>query len=316
MKKVFLLVLIGFVLILNSVNAQDLVGYWTFDEGFGSTATDSSGYGNDGTLYGGLDSTGWTAGCHSGYCLEFDGQDDYVRINNFGDFSNGFTIIFWFKMSERVNMQRPISSIFFSTCYVSDLAPYSMPCYIGDGISFPSSQSTSGWSYDTWTHFTMTYDTATGDWIIYRNGNPVGTSSSSVVMDMTNYFCIGANCWATGSEGNFNGTIDEVKIYNRALTAEEINVSYSTGSLVKKTFPEEKTDTISYSKFEVMKNLSYDELKKTIGENYKISIKIDGETYGGQVNQSANAVCHETPSIIQYKNGTIKKIIPKLCIWK
>jgi len=65
-----------------------------------------------------------------------------------------------------------------------------------------------------------------------------------------------------------------------------------------------------------MRNLSYDELKRTIGENYKLSVKIDGETYGGAVNQSANAVCYENPSIIQYKNGTVKKIIPKLCAWK
>jgi len=86
--------------------------------------------------------------------------------------------------------------------------------------------------------------------------------------------------------------------------------------LTIKTFPEEKIEAISYNKFDTMQNLSYDELKKTIGESYKLSVKIDGETYGGWVNQSADAVCYENPSIIQYKNGTVKKIIPKLCIWK
>lgn len=83
-----------------------------------------------------------------------------------------------------------------------------------------------------------------------------------------------------------------------------------------KTFPEEKIGAISYNKFDIMRNLSYEELKKTIGEGYKLSVKIDEEVYGGQVNQSANAVCYENPSVIQYRNGTVKKIIPKLCIWK
>jgi hypothetical protein len=82
-----------------------------------------------------------------------------------------------------------------------------------------------------------------------------------------------------------------------------------------KKFPEERKNAISYSKFETLKNLGYEELKKTVGE-YKLSIQIDGETYGGQVSQSANAVCYRSPMLIQYKNGTVKSIIPKLCIWK
>jgi hypothetical protein len=87
-------------------------------------------------------------------------------------------------------------------------------------------------------------------------------------------------------------------------------------TLTAKTFPEEHIEAISYNKFDKMKNLSYDELKKTIGEDYKLSLQIDGETYGGLVNQSSNSICQQNPSIIQYKNGTIKKITPKLCVWK
>ena len=85
--------------------------------------------------------------------------------------------------------------------------------------------------------------------------------------------------------------------------------------LTVKKFPEEKTDAISYSKFEVMKNLRYDELKRTIGD-YKMSVQIDEESYGGFVNQSANALCYQSATLIQYNNGTVKKIIPNLCIWK
>ena len=54
------------------------VGYWTFDEGLGTTAYDESGQGNDGTIAG----AAWQdeSMCVSGKCLYFDGTDDYVNI--------------------------------------------------------------------------------------------------------------------------------------------------------------------------------------------------------------------------------------------
>src|SRR3989344_3676813 len=55
-----------------------LVGYWTFDEGTGATASDSSGNNNTGTLTNGPT---WTTG-KIGQALSFDGVDDYVNISN------------------------------------------------------------------------------------------------------------------------------------------------------------------------------------------------------------------------------------------
>ena len=51
------------------------VGYWHFDEGSGTIAYDSSGQGNNGTIYGAT----WTSGKVGG-ALEFDGKDDYVEV--------------------------------------------------------------------------------------------------------------------------------------------------------------------------------------------------------------------------------------------
>jgi len=52
-----------------------LVGYWSCNEGSGSTVSDGSGNGNDGTISG----AGWTSGL-SGYCLDYDGINDYVSV--------------------------------------------------------------------------------------------------------------------------------------------------------------------------------------------------------------------------------------------
>jgi len=56
---------------------QGLVGYWNFDQGSGTTASDSSGYNNHGTIYG----ASWTSGKVGG-ALSFDGLDDYVDCGN------------------------------------------------------------------------------------------------------------------------------------------------------------------------------------------------------------------------------------------
>jgi hypothetical protein len=71
----------------------------------------------------------------------------------------------------------------------------------------------------------------------------------------------------------FKGIIDEVRIWNRILSPEEINASYIAGSAPIKIFPEEKLNTISSTKVEAMKVLSYEEIIKTLGD-YKFRIEI------------------------------------------
>jgi hypothetical protein len=187
-----------------------LVGYWSFDEGSGNTATDGSGNGNDGQLQGGLDTTGWRTNCISGSCLDFDGNNDYVSVEPFGDFTDGYTIEFWFKMRQDADTQRPFWSNYFTTCFINS-GSTSFACYIGDGTVWSTSLYTPDWNYDAWTHYAMTYDPVTGESIVYRNGTNVGSKTYDKIMEMTNPFYIGS------SFANFNGIIDEFKIYNYTL---------------------------------------------------------------------------------------------------
>src|SRR5690606_18753071 len=81
-------------------NTQGLVGYWTFDEGSGTTANDSSGNNNTGTLTNGPT---WQSGtsCKVGGCLSFDGSNDNVvitnqaYINDLGKVDVSYSISFW-----------------------------------------------------------------------------------------------------------------------------------------------------------------------------------------------------------------------------
>src|SRR5438128_9156769 len=74
---------------------QGLVGYWKFDESTGTTAIDSSGLGNNGTLTNGPT---WTAGKVNG-ALSFDGTNDYVELPNEAsfNFTNNFAVSVWMK---------------------------------------------------------------------------------------------------------------------------------------------------------------------------------------------------------------------------
>jgi hypothetical protein len=83
-----------------------------------------------------------------------------------------------------------------------------------------------------------------------------------------------------------------------------------------KIFPEEQLYTISSTKFSALKNISYTRLRKTFGEGYKFRVEVAGDSTGGNINVSSNIACHESPKLLQNRNGTISKVMAKTCIWK
>ena len=87
-KRPFLLLTVllfgGFFFQFHTASADittGLVGYWTFDEGSGTTAVDSSGNGNTGTLNGSMTGNDWVPGKY-GSSLDFDGSDDYINVDD------------------------------------------------------------------------------------------------------------------------------------------------------------------------------------------------------------------------------------------
>src|SRR3989338_11448150 len=96
--KYLLIILFALVFIpASDVHAQDIttgmVGHWKFDETSGTTATDSSGNNNTGTL---TNSPTWTTGKIGG-ALSLDGMDDYTDIGTMDVSGSGITIAAWVK---------------------------------------------------------------------------------------------------------------------------------------------------------------------------------------------------------------------------
>ncbi|MHC4327338.1 MAG: LamG domain-containing protein [Planctomycetota bacterium] len=216
-KLAFLACLIlGMGLIAASTgNAADpaLVGWWRLDETSGTIARDSSGNGNDGTLQG--DPT-WVVGKMAG-ALEFDGDGDYVDIGGVG--ISGVaprTIAGWAKAST-TNIPGWTTVFGFAPSGSTDGTYYDIE--VDDAGNYVI--NVQGWAgifgpVDTqWHHFAVTYTGDGGDW--YLDGQYVNSEAGEV--GTIDYMRIGARL---SNSNFFPGLVDDVRIYNKVLTIEQI----------------------------------------------------------------------------------------------
>jgi hypothetical protein len=218
-KKLIYLVSFVFVLGVIPISAgnaaeTDLVGWWKFDETSGTIARDGSGNGNDGTLKG---DPMWVAGKIAG-ALEFDGDGDYVDVGSVGiSGADPRTIAGWIRASTTAIPSwtavfgfAPDSSTpgAYYDIEVDDAGNYATN--VGGGYSFPLIP------VDTqWHHFAVTYDGTMGT--SYVDGESFrSTEGDLVTVD-------GVRIGTRREENNFfPGLVDDVRIYNKALTSAEI----------------------------------------------------------------------------------------------
>jgi hypothetical protein len=232
------------------------VGYWKFDEGTGTIAIDSSGNGNTGTLTNGPQ---WVDGRIS-KALSFDGQDDYVEVPDSDslDFTQALTLELWFKPHISISAANPIHEAYalLEKWHGKGEDPQSRTGYCltlnievpdlqgstymtGTGTlglcmgfgwpawNFPHSAKSS-WNAGRWYHVAVTYDNSLPsenvrfyvDGILdssYDETRPLAVNTLPFYINMDpveRQHLPESRC--------FPGTIDEVKIYNCARTAEEL----------------------------------------------------------------------------------------------
>jgi hypothetical protein len=193
--------------------SQGLVGYWPFDEGSGTIAKDYSGNGNNGTLVNGPT---WTTGKVGG-ALSFDGVDDYVNVNNVNPFQGNFTVALWLNFSQ-VNKST-------DNAIVGNGTPtFNQGLHLGERggkayFGFYNNDTAGNQSLviNRWYHITFIYD---GAQKIYIDGSRDAIRSTSGYQSSLLNTEIGRYPWAQGHL--MKGLIDEVRIYNRALSDAEI----------------------------------------------------------------------------------------------
>jgi len=209
------------------INNSGLVCSLHFSEGTGTPLADMSGNGNNGTLdlgTGGNTSTtvAWTTGLF-GNAISFDGTDDKVTLNkNLG--TGPFSIELWSKSTMNTVPKHGCNNLVGATPRLY-LAGNAMSYGTNTDYNAATLTITTGISdYTTWHQWVYMYD---GTQIsIYIDGAFKGSKTLSAENVSLNY--LGATAGA--SNNFFSGLIDEVKIYNRALTAPEIAARYNSGT--------------------------------------------------------------------------------------
>jgi hypothetical protein len=195
-----------------------LVGHWKFDDGSGGTAIDSAGT-NNGTLNG---NPTWTAGLFDG-ALSFDGTGDYVSVAPIVPLiGNTVTAQAWIRLSEYAGMWSPIltQNIVNNGYYL--YVPFGKPSfYIVEGPYSVEAISPEVINADQWYYVAGTNDAS--NLKLYIDGQLKDSASSTGFLGVNNIAKIGGG---PGSSLYFTGIIDDVRIYDRVLTAGEIEWLY------------------------------------------------------------------------------------------
>jgi prepilin-type N-terminal cleavage/methylation domain-containing protein len=218
--------------------SEGLVGWWNFEEGSGTTANDGSGNGNNG----GISSPAptWTTGKIGGGALSFNGSNNYVvcGTNSSLDFGTGdFTYTAWVKLMSNtwdfyggiVGKGRWGTHTVFAIL-MKHGGGNSFQFQMDDGTNLVAKNLVTNVStdyYNKWVHLAVSVD---------RDGYLRGYVAGVMTLETTDHQIVSGSISTTepavigeiyAHNYSFNGLIDDVRVYNRALSAAEITAIYN-----------------------------------------------------------------------------------------
>ncbi len=260
-------------------NKSTMVLYMPFEGGSNSTYTkDYSGYGNDGTVT----SATWNrTGGKVGGGYEFD-SNGFINISSSPVLNptSAITIESWIYMDSINNATQYNRVLIKEGQYriYQDNSGSSISSYINtsNGEDWCTFTNWENVSLNKWYHLVMTYDSNSGNIKSYRNGvlNATCAHSGTLTVTSNNLFIGGKN-----EEQRFNGSIDEVSIYNYSLSAEQIRANYQAGI-------ENHTPNVIVSQ------------ETSLGENWKCEVTPnDGYVDGNILNSSEKEIENVAPEI-------------------
>jgi len=215
-----------------------LVGYWKFDEGSGTTAYDASGRGNNGTIYPATMSYLSAGSCRIGVSCVFDTGSgttfQTVSVSDSPSLGNmsALTLSVWINPAEvkqgQILYKRQSSGVPAWYSFIIREESNNSLSFITtntSGSSVTLTTSANVINQNVWNLITATYDGSTMR--VYENGAlvPGTVAQSGNILDSDERFLIGG----LDNTVFFHGTIDDVRIYSRALSTAEIQAIYRAG---------------------------------------------------------------------------------------
>jgi concanavalin A-like lectin/glucanase superfamily protein len=228
---------------LATASIPGLVAAYGFETGSGGSVTDASGNGNDGTIAG----AAWTTGRH-GNALSFNGVNSKVNIPDAPSLrlTTALTLSAWVKLASFPSTTHWVDVLYkgLDNYYILATSDINRQPELG-GVLGSGKHILFGvrrLSVGTWTHLALTYDGAALR--VYVDGQLVSSSPQ------TGAFITSTRPLQIGGDDDFGqhlaGTIDEVRLYNRPLTAEEIQADLAS-PIEGVTHPTPATNTVTPS---------------------------------------------------------------------
>jgi Concanavalin A-like lectin/glucanases superfamily len=225
----------SFVATFQPSAAPPVIAAYAFNEGTGTTAVDASGNGVTGALANGAT---WGTGRNAG-AVQLDGVNDFVELGNPTalQLTGSMTVSAWINSSAfpaddaAIVSKRTSSRIGFQLDTTVDRGPRT--------IGFKLTTTSGGQMFrygatalqaNTWYHVAGVYNAATSELHVYLNGQLddgalVGTVTPTQQNSTANVNIGGR---PTTTSYNFNGRLDDVRIYPRALTQAEVQADANT----------------------------------------------------------------------------------------
>jgi hypothetical protein len=211
-----------------------LVGWWKFDEGIGTTAFDSAGT-NNGTIHGAT----WTSGMING-ALSFGGNGDRVKVNDSSSMRSldgsgaEYTISLWVKTTQTgkdgfgpTMFERRDTSPdeWVINIYLNGDNATSVLIGIAGGSTYRLND-TLAINDGNWHHITVTRKNT--EYVrIYVDGNLRQSGSTTISTSTNEFTTIGVRRSNTGGFRHyFKGTIDDVRVYDSALSPTEVPMKF------------------------------------------------------------------------------------------
>ena len=212
----------------NYVTSNGLVGWWPFN----GNANDESGNGNNGTVNGATLTSDRNGNANSAY--SFDGIDDNIFVgSNFYDISIPHTVSMWLSIHD---VQMVGQYLWNTNPHTGEAFVYNWYAATNN-VTYCLGNGLSGWSItcgqqqnyltstiNIWQLYTMTY--SNGNWSIFINGQLSGTYVSNNLPAGLFSLVFGDISPSTLSHESLNGSLDDIGIWNRALTPQEITALY------------------------------------------------------------------------------------------
>jgi len=232
-----IITLIGLLFTLPSF-AGSLVAYWSFDEGPGDILKDNSGTGNDGEVSKGCE---WVEGVF-GKAMEFSGSDSYVLVKNNDSYNFGkgdsFSISLWANYDAKGDWQGLLQK--FNGGYpfkVEVNTANELYFSLWDQVNNPG--AIIGDVSGDWHHCCFLRDAKNKKLYGYLDGVLKQESNDTITAEIANAVDLYIGARTPGNTITYIGLLDEIAIYNRILTEDEI------GQAINGKLPETKGANVS-----------------------------------------------------------------------